>query len=107
MHETNQAADYDVAVIGGGPAGLSGAVVLGRTCRRVIVFDHGRPRNYAARALHGFLGSDGITPTQLLERGRRDARSYDIEIEESEVKSINRFVADNRNGSSPRFRIAS
>ncbi|MBA3480641.1 MAG: FAD-binding protein, partial [Pirellulales bacterium] len=49
-------ADYDVGIIGGGPAGLSAALVLGRCRRRVIVFDHGKPRNLAAVEMHGYLG---------------------------------------------------
>ena len=49
---------YDVAIIGGGPAGLSAALVLGRCRRRVIVFDHGHGRNYAAIEMHGNLGHD-------------------------------------------------
>jgi thioredoxin reductase len=56
---------YDVAIIGGGPAGLSAAVILGRCRRSVVVFDHGHGRNYAAVEMHGFLGHDGITPAKL------------------------------------------
>jgi thioredoxin reductase len=59
---------YDVAIIGGGPAGLSAALLLGRSRRRVVVCDHGRPRNYAAKAVHGFLGLDGVDPTVLRNR---------------------------------------
>ena len=49
----------DVIVIGGGPAGLSAALMLGRCRRRVMVCDAGTPRNAASRALHGYLTRDG------------------------------------------------
>src|SRR4051812_30866191 len=78
-------ADFDAAIIGGGPAGLSAAVVLGRACRNVVLFDHGKPRNYAARAVHGFLASDGIAPGDLRDRGRSEARSYGVEIHDCKV----------------------
>ena len=64
MQANRHSEDYDVAVVGGGPAGLNAAVILGRACRRVVLFDHGKPRNYAARAVHGFLGLDGISPSE-------------------------------------------
>lgn len=79
---------FDAAIIGGGPAGLSAAIVLGRSCRRVIVFDHGKPRNYAAQAVHCFLGSDGISPDNLRDQGRQEAIYYGAEINDSEVKSV-------------------
>ncbi len=56
---------YDVAIIGGGPAGLSAALVLGRSRRSVIVIDEGKPRNRVTRESHGFLTRDGITPGEL------------------------------------------
>lgn len=51
--------------MGGGPAGLSAALVLGRCRRKVLLFDDGRPRNQVSHALHGFLSRDGIAPAQL------------------------------------------
>lgn len=77
--------DFDVAVIGGGPAGLSAAIALGRSCRRVAVFDSAKPRNYAAEAVHCFLGSEGRSPWQLREIGREEARRYDVEFFDDEV----------------------
>lgn len=77
--------DFDVAVVGGGPAGLSASILLGRSCRRVVLFDHGQPRNYAATAVHGYLGLNGITPSALRERGRREAESYGVKLIDSEV----------------------
>jgi thioredoxin reductase len=63
--------DYDVAIVGGGPAGLSAAIILGRACRRTVVFDHGQPRNAAAKAVHGYLGAADYSPQELRERGTR------------------------------------
>jgi thioredoxin reductase len=87
-------ADFDVAIIGGGPAGLSAAVVLARACRRVVLFDHGKPRNYAARAIHGFLGQDGVSPGELRDRGRKEARNYGVEFHDGEVTSARALSAD-------------
>ena len=67
---------YDVVIIGGGPAGLSGALVLGRSRRRVILCDVGQPRNQASRAVHCLLGHEGAPPTELLARGRRELERY-------------------------------
>src|SRR5215218_3958172 len=77
--------NFDVAIIGGGPAGLNAAVIMARACRRVVLFDNGKPRNYAARAVHGFLAQDGIAPNELRERGRREALSYGVTINDREV----------------------
>ena len=50
------------SIVGAGPAGLNAALVLGRARRRVVVLDHGSPRNYASHEMHGVLGHDGLTP---------------------------------------------
>jgi thioredoxin reductase len=77
---------YDVIVVGGGPAGLSAALVLGRSCRRVLVCDSGRPRNAASQALHGFLTRDGIRPAELLRLARDELRQYEtVEIRDVEA----------------------
>jgi thioredoxin reductase len=70
----------DVIVVGGGPAGLSAALVLGRCRRRVLLCDAGRPRNGAAQALHGYLTRDGIAPHDLLHVGREELRQYQVEM---------------------------
>jgi thioredoxin reductase len=67
---------YDVAVIGGGAAGLSGALVLTRARRSVLVIDAGHPRNAPAAAMHGFIGRDGTPPADLLAVARREVTSY-------------------------------
>lgn len=67
---------FDVAVLGGGAAGLSGAVALGRARRSVVVIDAGAPRNAAASSVHGFLSRDGIGPVELLDIGRAEATRF-------------------------------
>jgi len=66
---------YDVVVIGGGAAGLNGALQLARSRRSVLVVDAGQPRNRPAPAVHGLLGHDGVPPAQLLARGRDEVRA--------------------------------
>jgi thioredoxin reductase len=71
---------YDVAVIGGGAAGLSAALVLSRARRRVLVVDAGTPRNAPATHMYGFLSRDGLPPAELLARGRDEVKGYGGEI---------------------------
>ncbi len=81
---------YDVIVVGGGPAGLSAALVLGRCRFRVLVVDAGRPRNRAAKEIHAFLGRDGTPPGELLRAGQREVRRYGVELRRGEVTSAAR-----------------
>jgi thioredoxin reductase len=76
---------YDVVVIGGGAAGLNGALMLARSLRSVVVIDAGQPRNAPAHAVHGLLGHDGRPPAELLERGRTEVRSYGGHVVSGEV----------------------
>lgn len=71
-----RAAEWDVLIAGGGPAGLSAALMLGRCRRRVLVCDAGPKRNQATRALHGFLSRDGMAPAALLREARAQLRAY-------------------------------
>ncbi|WP_322767464.1 bifunctional NAD(P)/FAD-dependent oxidoreductase/class I SAM-dependent methyltransferase [Frankia sp. Cr1] len=68
--------NFDVAVLGGGAAGLSGAVALGRARRSVVVVDTGSPRNAPADNMHGFLSRDGISPLDFVEIGRAEVKRY-------------------------------
>src|SRR6476469_8397499 len=79
---------YDVAVIGGGAAGLSAALVLGRARRLVVVVDAGAPRNAPAAHMHGFLSRDGMSPADLLAVGRAEVAGYGIELVDDQVAAI-------------------
>lgn len=70
----------DVVVVGGGPAGLSAALMLGRCRRRVLVLDLGQPRNRRSHALHGYLSRDGIEPAAFTELGRAELKTYGVEL---------------------------
>jgi thioredoxin reductase len=70
----------DVAIIGGGAAGLSAALVLARARRKVVVVDAGMPRNAPAAHLHGYLSRDGLPPGELLASGREEVLSYGGDI---------------------------
>jgi thioredoxin reductase len=68
--------EYDVVVVGAGPAGLSAALILGRCARRVLVCDDGTPRSWAAHQVHGFLTRDGEGQDHFRALGRRQLRQY-------------------------------
>jgi len=79
---------HDVIVVGGGPAGLSAALVLGRARRRVVVCDTGRPRNAASGGVHGFLTRDGIPPAELRRLGLEEIARYGVEFREIQVSDV-------------------
>ncbi|MQA10168.1 MAG: FAD-binding protein [Pseudonocardiaceae bacterium] len=81
---------YDVVVIGGGAAGLSGALMLARARRSVVVIDEGEPRNAPAEGVHGLLARDGMRPAELLERGRAEVRGYGGQVASGEVGAVAR-----------------
>nr|WP_203965339.1 NAD(P)/FAD-dependent oxidoreductase [Actinocatenispora thailandica] len=81
---------YDVVVIGGGAAGLSGALMLVRSRRSVLVIDAGQPRNAPADGVHGLLGREGMPPGELLARGRDEVRGYGGEVVSGTVESATR-----------------
>ena len=79
---------FDVIVVGGGPAGLSAAVALGRARRSVAVIDAGEPRNAAAHAVHNFLTRDGTTPAELRRLGRSEAESYGVRLIDARADDV-------------------
>ncbi len=81
---------YDVVVIGGGAAGLSGALMLARSRRSVLVIDAGAPRNAPAVAVHGLLARDGMPPAELLDRGRAEVRRYGGQLTAEQVSAAYR-----------------
>jgi thioredoxin reductase len=79
---------YDVVVVGGGAAGLSAALMLGRARRRVAVVDGGAPRNAPAAHMHGFLSRDGLPPTELLKIGREELLGYGVDLVDDDVAQL-------------------
>ncbi len=81
---------FDVVVVGGGPAGLSAALMLGRCRRRVLVCDARKPRNAASHGLHGYLTRDGIAPSAFTSLGRAELAAYGVQMREGAVRGVER-----------------
>jgi thioredoxin reductase len=81
---------YDVVVVGGGTAGLAGALTLARARRRVLVIDDGKPRNAPAGHVHNYLGREGTPPAELLAIGRREVAGYGGDVVTGRVASAER-----------------
>ncbi|WP_369020175.1 NAD(P)/FAD-dependent oxidoreductase [Streptomyces californicus] len=82
---------YDVVIVGGGAAGLSGALALARARRSVLVIDAGEPRNAPASHVHNYLGRESTPPGELLAIGRSEAAGYGAEIVAGRVASAERL----------------
>ena len=100
---------YDVVVIGGGAAGLSGALALGRARRTVLVLDQGDPRNAPAGHVHNYLSREGVPPSALLATGRAEVAEYGVRVVQGTATAARRLEGD-RTGSSDsgdggRFRV--
>ena len=81
---------YDVVVIGGGAAGLSGALALARARRSVLVVDVGNPRNAPAGHVHNVLGREGTPPAELMAIGRREVAGYGGTVARGRVAALRR-----------------
>jgi thioredoxin reductase len=79
---------YDVMIIGGGPAGLSAALVLARCRRKVMLFDDGNQRNKKAKSIHGYLTRDGIGPVNFLKISYQEISDYGVVIKKSLIESV-------------------
>ncbi|GGL87188.1 thioredoxin reductase [Streptomyces fumigatiscleroticus] len=85
---------YEVIVVGGGAAGLSAALVLGRSRRRALVVDAGAPRNAPAAHMQGYLSRDGMPPAEFLAAGRAEIAAYGVELVEDRVVDVARDGED-------------
>ena len=82
---------FDVIIVGGSNAGLSAALVLGRSRRRTLVIDHDQPRNAPSPAVHSFFSRDGTPPSELRRIGREQLRPYEsVEFAVGEVVAVRR-----------------
>ena len=86
MNATNE---WDVVIVGGGPAGLNAALALGRARKRVLVCDGGTRRNAAAVGIHNFVTRDGIAPDEFRRIGREQLAPYaSVEVRDEFVEAI-------------------
>lgn len=83
---------FDVIIIGGGPAGLNAAVVLGRCNRKVLLFDHGKQRNRYSHGMHNFLTRDDISPAEFLKISHKELKKYAVKIKRIEIKHAKKNV---------------
>jgi thioredoxin reductase len=100
---------WDCIIVGGGAAGLSAALVLGRARRRTLLVDAGQQSNLPAHGIGGLLGHDGRNPAELYETGRRELSTYpSVEVRTGEVETGERtdggFVLQLADGTRERTR---
>ena len=82
-------APYDAVIVGGGPAGLSAALVLGRANKRVLVIDDDRPANAVSQGVGGLLGHDRVKPADLRRSGRQQLEAHaNVEVGHGAVEDV-------------------
>src|SRR5512144_943742 len=87
-----RATPYDAVIVGGGPAGLSAALVLGRARKRVLVVDDGRPANAVSQGVGGLRGHDRVRPAELRKSGQRQlAQHPNVELRHGSVEHAERM----------------
>jgi thioredoxin reductase len=90
---------FDVAIIGGGFSGLSAALLLGRYLRQTVIFDNGPTRNSTSKHIHGYLGFENSSPTELIQKAWKDVLQYNsIKVVREKVVKIER-IADSSSAS--------
>lgn len=105
---------FDVLIVGGGPAGLSAALILGRCHRKTLLCDEGRQRNLSSHAIHGLLGSEGRSPSAFLDGARQELIRYKaVSLRETRVTDITALgkefqfsCADGTTGSASKILLA-
>jgi thioredoxin reductase len=88
----HQIEEIDIAILGGGPAGLQAALVLSRTRKKIIVFDTPEPpRNIASHGVHNFLGLDGLLPRDIRKIAWKQIDKYDsAELRKEKIVNVNK-----------------
>ena len=76
---------YDCIIVGGGPAGLNAAIVLGRSRRKVLVFDFKQQRNRASHGMHNYLTRDGILPLDFLDMAHKELKKYGVQLKHKKI----------------------
>ena len=85
---SDESARHDVAIVGGGPAGLSAGIWLARYLHRVVLVDSGDPRNWETRGINGFLGHPDIRPAELRGLGRDEARRSGVQLVDATCERV-------------------
>src|SRR5215212_4285295 len=81
----------DCAIIGGGPAGLNAALVLGRARRQVLLFDDNQPRNAVTKHSHGFITRDGVAPAEFRAIAQEELAQYpSVEARATHIRAVHR-----------------
>ena len=94
MADENDGTRFEVGIVGGGPAGLTAGIWLGRYLHSVVLVDSGDPRNWETRGINGYLGLPGVRPPDLRERGRQECRDYGVLLVDATVAHARKVRGD-------------